>query len=185
MRQFGNKIQEFYSLTFEIISIECLHWVLMSLKKDEMTPNEKAIQSRIKEAFGYKISNVIWERLMEDVQKRSINKTKTSTATSVKSSGSSSKGGSTICSQLEMETLQIYIPYLTKQTWKPTEPKKWMSQKSDDWMLTTRTGKKLGYLPNQTSTKQFYFHIVEEMPSIDKMIGQDKVLLIYPTNEWK
>ena len=43
MRQFGNKVQEFFSLTFEIISVECLDWVLKSLQKDEMTPNEKAI----------------------------------------------------------------------------------------------------------------------------------------------
>ena len=79
-----------------------------------MTPNEKAIQSRIKEAFSYKISNVIWERLMEEVHKRSISK-KTSQASSVKS-GSGSKGSTSICSQLEMENLQIYIPHFAKSS---------------------------------------------------------------------
>ena len=59
------------------------------------------------------------------------------------------------------------------------------SKKSEDWMLTTRTGKKLGYPPNQVSTKQFSFYVVEEMPSIEKMIGQDKVLIIYPTDDQK
>jgi hypothetical protein len=38
---------------------------LKSLEKDEMTPNEKAIQSRIKEAFSYKINNIIWEKLLD------------------------------------------------------------------------------------------------------------------------
>jgi len=32
-----------------------------------MTPNEKAIQSRIKEAFAYKVNNIIWEKLMEEI----------------------------------------------------------------------------------------------------------------------
>lgn len=55
----------YLSLTFEIISVEIFVWVLKSLEKDEMTPNEKAIQSRIKEAFSYKINNIIWEKLLD------------------------------------------------------------------------------------------------------------------------
>lgn len=50
-RQFGNKKQIFHSLNLDLISHESILWVLRSLKRDEMTPNEKAIQSRIKEAF--------------------------------------------------------------------------------------------------------------------------------------
>jgi len=42
-------------------------WILKSLEKDEMTPNEKAIQSWIKEAFSYKVNNIIWEKLIEAV----------------------------------------------------------------------------------------------------------------------
>lgn len=40
-------------LTF--ISLESLLWVLKSLQMDEMAPNERAVQSRVKEAYGIKI----------------------------------------------------------------------------------------------------------------------------------
>ena len=33
----------FVSLKLDIISHQCLYWVLISLRKDEMTPTEKAI----------------------------------------------------------------------------------------------------------------------------------------------
>ena len=45
--------------------MESLYWVLKSLHKDEMCPNERAIQSRIKEAFGIKLNSVMWEMLVE------------------------------------------------------------------------------------------------------------------------
>ena len=51
IRQFGNKSQTFHSLNLDLISHESLLWCLRSLKRDEMTPNEKAVQSRIKEVF--------------------------------------------------------------------------------------------------------------------------------------
>lgn len=51
-----------------MVSHECLRWVLNSLKLDEMTPGEKAVQSRIKEAFACKISSTLWELIMESIQ---------------------------------------------------------------------------------------------------------------------
>ena len=57
-RQFGHHKQlSFLSLQLDHISLEALHWALLSLKVDEMTPNERSIHSRIKEAFGFKIYN--------------------------------------------------------------------------------------------------------------------------------
>lgn len=50
-----------------MISMESLMWVLKSLQMDEMTPTEKAIQSRIKEAFSYKVNTIIWEKLIEEI----------------------------------------------------------------------------------------------------------------------
>lgn len=50
-RKFDNKKQVFHSLNLDLISHESILWCLKSLKHDEMTPNEKAVQSRIKEAF--------------------------------------------------------------------------------------------------------------------------------------
>jgi hypothetical protein len=37
------KTLSFVSLQLEIITHECITWVLTSLKKDEMTPTERAI----------------------------------------------------------------------------------------------------------------------------------------------
>lgn len=51
----------------EIITHECIAWVLTSLRKDEMTPTERAVQSRIKEAFAFKISNPLWDVILEDL----------------------------------------------------------------------------------------------------------------------
>lgn len=45
--------------------MESLYWVLKSLHKDEMCPNERAIQSRVKEAFGIKLNSAMWEMLLE------------------------------------------------------------------------------------------------------------------------
>ena len=42
-RQFGAKVINFYSLKLEILSLECLTWVLRSLRRDEMCPNERAV----------------------------------------------------------------------------------------------------------------------------------------------
>ena len=62
------KTLSFISLQLEIISHECVQWVLQSLKKDEMTPTEKAVQSRIKEAFAFKIPSSLWDCVMEDLE---------------------------------------------------------------------------------------------------------------------
>ena len=62
------KTLSFISLQLEIISHECVHWVLQSLKKDEMTPTEKAVQSRIKEAFAFKIPSTLWDYILEDLE---------------------------------------------------------------------------------------------------------------------
>ena len=61
------KTLSFVSLQLEIISHECITWVLTSLRKDEMTPTEKAVQSRIKEAFAFKITTQLWEYIMESL----------------------------------------------------------------------------------------------------------------------
>ena len=56
IRKFSNlKTLSFISLKLEIISYECISWVIKSLKIDDMTPSEKAIQSRVKEAFALRI----------------------------------------------------------------------------------------------------------------------------------
>ena len=51
------------------MSCESLQWVLLSLKKDGMCPNERAIQSRIKEAFGVKVNNELWSMMIDAISK--------------------------------------------------------------------------------------------------------------------
>lgn len=67
-RMFGGRKLVFYSLKLEVISLESVIWALRSLKNDEMTPNEKAIQSRIKEAFSYKVNSRLWDKIMEGIK---------------------------------------------------------------------------------------------------------------------
>jgi len=44
-------------MRLQFITVESVQWVLQGLKKDGMCPNERAIQSRIKEAFGVKVNS--------------------------------------------------------------------------------------------------------------------------------
>jgi OST-HTH Associated domain/OST-HTH/LOTUS domain len=59
------KTMFFTSLKLESISLEILLWTLRSLKIDEMLPTERAVQSRMKEVFDFKVSLPEWGNLME------------------------------------------------------------------------------------------------------------------------
>lgn len=54
------KTVTFISLRLETLSLESLLWSLRSLCMDEMLPTERAIQSRMKEAFDLKPSGTTW-----------------------------------------------------------------------------------------------------------------------------
>ena len=45
----GLVVLQFFTLTVEAFSLECLQWVLKSMEVDRMMPSEKNIQNRIKE----------------------------------------------------------------------------------------------------------------------------------------
>jgi hypothetical protein len=62
------KTMFFTSLKIENLSLESLLWALRSLKVDEMLPTERAIQSRIKEAFDFKVSSSEWSFLQEVIR---------------------------------------------------------------------------------------------------------------------
>lgn len=59
------KTMFFTSLKLESLSLEVLLWTLRSLKTDEMLPTERAVQSRMKEVFDYKVSLTDWGSLLE------------------------------------------------------------------------------------------------------------------------
>jgi hypothetical protein len=57
------------SLKVEKLSNEVLLWVLRSLRNDEMISTEKAIQSRLKEAFDLKIPQQLWTSFIDTSMK--------------------------------------------------------------------------------------------------------------------
>ena len=57
----------FISLKLEVISYETIMWALRSLQRDEMTPTEKAVQNRIKEAFALKVNNGVWKYFLSTI----------------------------------------------------------------------------------------------------------------------
>lgn len=70
-RQFGAmRTVNFVSLKLDTMSLEALLWILRSLKRDEMIPTERAIQSRMKEVYDYKPSPAQWSSLLEAARKR-------------------------------------------------------------------------------------------------------------------
>ena len=66
------KTLSFISLQLEIITHECITWVLTSLRNDEMTPTERAVQSRIKEAFAFKITTPLWDCMVESLTNKEL-----------------------------------------------------------------------------------------------------------------
>lgn len=65
-RQFGAKIQQKYaSICLKHASLQSVVWILKSLEKDEMTPIERAVQSRFKESFRIKMNTLQWNKLLE------------------------------------------------------------------------------------------------------------------------
>ena len=57
------------SMRLQFVSVESVQWVLRGLKRDGMCPNERAVQSRIKEAFGVKVNQGVWEMVMREVER--------------------------------------------------------------------------------------------------------------------
>ena len=60
----------FVSLKLEIISYECIAWVLRSLCIDEMAPTLKSIQNRIKEAFALQPDYKLWNFIFHKIEGR-------------------------------------------------------------------------------------------------------------------
>jgi hypothetical protein len=70
-RKFGDSKAHFYiSLLLDTISIQSLYWTIKSLINDQLTPNEKMLVSRIKEAFAIKLNPVTWQGIWKFLQKK-------------------------------------------------------------------------------------------------------------------
>ena len=73
-KKIGNYDVPIISLKVEKLNHKVLLWVLRSLKNDEMISTEKAIQSRIKEAFDLKISAQTWGQFISSCIQGSMHK---------------------------------------------------------------------------------------------------------------
>ena len=60
---------KYVSIRVEEVGVECLTWTLRSLCADEMMPSEKAIQSRMREAFDCKPTASEWQDLLRQAKK--------------------------------------------------------------------------------------------------------------------
>ncbi|OMJ93268.1 hypothetical protein SteCoe_3850 [Stentor coeruleus] len=69
VKKIGNIESNIISLKIDKLDQECLLWVLRSLKNDEMISTEKAIQSRLKEAFDFKPAGNTWTSFIDYVLK--------------------------------------------------------------------------------------------------------------------
>jgi hypothetical protein len=87
-KKIGNSEVLIISLKVEKLSPKVLLWVLRSLKNDEMISTEKAIQSRLKEAFDLKVSVNYWNSFLETALKNSVHKKASSETFSLFSSES-------------------------------------------------------------------------------------------------
>lgn len=69
IRNFANSQKiELVSLKIQVMSHQCLQWVITSLRRDEMTPTEAAIKNRTKEAFALKVYDEQWETIMSSIR---------------------------------------------------------------------------------------------------------------------
>lgn len=69
IRNFANSQKiELVSLKIQVMSHQCLQWVITSLRRDEMTPTEAAIKNRTKEAFALKVYDEQWEIIMSSIR---------------------------------------------------------------------------------------------------------------------
>ena len=87
-KRIGNYDVPVISLRVEKLSHKVLLWVLRSLKNDEMISTEKAIQSRIKEAFDLKVPPQVWSQFIASCLQGSMHKKALSASFSLFSSQS-------------------------------------------------------------------------------------------------
>ena len=68
IRTFGDyEPKKYFSLYLYNISLEAMIWVILSIKKDKMQPNETLIHSRFKECFAIKIPVKEWKIFIENI----------------------------------------------------------------------------------------------------------------------
>lgn len=70
VRSIGEREIQYVAYIIDYLSVECLTWVIESIKEDKMTPSEKLINSRLKESFDLKLSSKMWDSIIRYLQSR-------------------------------------------------------------------------------------------------------------------
>lgn len=69
-RKFGDSAPFlFISLHLEELTLQSLYWILLNIRKDEMTPTDKLVMSRIKECYGIKLNIQDWNQFLAGLYK--------------------------------------------------------------------------------------------------------------------
>ncbi|KAM3138265.1 hypothetical protein pb186bvf_009541 [Paramecium bursaria] len=69
-RKFGDSAPFlFISLHLEELTLQALYWILLNIRKDEMTPTDKLVMSRIKECYGIKLNIQDWNQFLAGLYK--------------------------------------------------------------------------------------------------------------------
>lgn len=161
-----------------------------------MTPNEKAIQSRIKEVFSYKVTNHLWELIMESLKQVSI----TLSAHSG-SQGESLSESNTCKSDSEVRNKIISSSQdFGAKTNLPFDQNEFRAARNKAGLrnansgkfshpyktfMKTKTGKKLYYPKDGLPTEDFKFELEEDLSSVDCNTSNSSTVnyIIYPAGD--
>lgn len=166
-----------------------------------MTPNEKAVQSRIKEAFCYKVTTWLWEHIMNSIKKKSnflnshtdsISNAKTSIAE--KSDQNSQQKEDSELNDADFPALSGSSDLL------PTAPEENKASRNKPRIkvggserrshhakkfISTKTGKKLYNQFSDGAREEIMFELEEDFSTTDSNVSncQQSSYIIYPAGE--
>lgn len=162
-----------------------------------MTPNEKAIQSRIKEAFCYKATNWLWEHIISSIKRASANFSKTHTYTISNPQSSSTTKSKMISkknsnppmkeegsiSDLLMDSPKENKSSRNKPSIRVGGSERWSN--TNRKYITTRSGKKLYYQFSDITKEDIHFEIEEDYSTTDSNVSGTNLTsyIIYPAGE--
>lgn len=162
-----------------------------------MTPSEKAIQSRIKEAFCYKVTNWLWDQIIDSIKKACTDFSKTHTYTISNPQSSSNckkpiynkKGGNPNSKDdCDLSDLLVDSPKENKSSRNKPSIRVGGSERwshSSKKYITTRNGKKLYYQFDDITKEEIKFELEEDYTTTDSNVSGSSLTsyIIYPAGE--
>ena len=161
-----------------------------------MTPTEKAIQSRIKEAFSYKVNNRLWEKIMEGIKTHSkflpVHAQHNHAGSNPQSSSYFHKPTKTQryqhlhgSDEYQKDQHKFYgsLPrYPSRNVGVSKTGGSMRMSNSNSKYITTRSGKKLYHVNSEFKNEQMAFELEEDLLNTE-VATELKTYLIYPSGE--